>query len=206
MINTATKNQAEKADYRNFRNQQFFRLLSILFFSSVITSFVLVEMYFQITDIWSSNDLPVYFSPEASEQLNSTYPTLTSSLGKWLAIMLALNAVLLGVAGGFITYRLAKPLYAVNLAVKAIGDGKLHTDLQLGKSADLHSLAESINSAVTKIQLMVMTLQQEIQHFETIAEKQPPSEELTQLLENSKIALEYFETVEIVDAETSESG
>ena len=194
---------AQKTGYKKFRNQQILRLMAMLFASSIVTSFVLVEMYFQITDIWSNTDLPVYFSPEASEHLNATFPTLTSTLGKWLAVVLGLNLLLLGIAGGLITYRLAKPLYLLHRAVQEIGDGKLHTDIKLGKGADLHSLADSLNSAVSKIQLMIMTLQQEIEHFEGLAENQPPSEELNQLIDNSKLALEYFETVDLAASETN---
>jgi len=196
-------NHEHRSSYRRFRNQQIARLVTVLLASTAITVFVLVEMYFQISDIWSSSELPVYFSPEAAEQLNAAFPTLSSTLGTWLAIVLGLNLLLLTVAGGFITYRLAKPLYLVSRAVQDIGDGKLHTDISLGKGADLHALASSLNLAVSKIQLMIMTLQQEIEAFESGPQQEATSPELIQMLENSKLALEYFETVELDTPELS---
>ena len=196
-----TSNDGPLSSYRSFRNQQIARLVMVLLVSTVITGFVLVELYFQITDIWSDSDLPVYFSPEAAAHFNATFPTLTSTLAKWLAVVMGLNLLLLGIAGGFMTFRLAKPLYLVNQAVQDIGDGKLHTDISLGKGADLKSLASSLNLAVSKIQLMIMTLQLEIETYENATKSDSPSDELTQLLENSKLALEYFETIDLTAAE-----
>ena len=181
---------------KRFRNVQLRRLLITSLVCFGLSTAALLQTYNSLISVWVSEDLPVFFMPEEMEEIMDRLPTLSSMVMDWLGFVLLLNLILVVVAGGFITYRLAQPLLRVNKAIQDIGDGKLYTEINLGKGDDFEVLADSLNEAVTKIQLMVMTIDESLCELETMEVTGEDTERFAQVVANSKLALEYFETID----------
>ena len=194
-MQTADTVLSASATARHFRRRQLVRLLVVSLIGFTVSTVVLVNIYDQMLSVWLEQDLPVYFLPEQMNEIMSAYPTLSSILEKWVWIALGTNLALLVFAGGFITYRLATPLYRVNRAILDIGQGKLYTDIELGAGDDFQVLADSLNDAVAKIQLMIMTLEENLAELEHL--DPTDKEHYDTVLRNTRSALDYFETIDL---------
>ncbi|MEM7000798.1 MAG: HAMP domain-containing protein [Pseudomonadota bacterium] len=187
---------AQSVDFQ-FAWRQVRRLGGILTISVLASVVILWNFYLQFMDAFTAGDLPLYFLPEEMETLSAALPNMEELIVTWGGLILTVNLVLVVVAAMFVAVRLGQPLRRVDHAIQEIGRGKLYTDIQLGESDEFREVAHSLNEAVAKIQLMIITLEHNLKVLEDMSDGEIDRDALAMVIANSRDAVGYFQCLEL---------
>lgn len=180
---------------KGFHLRQIRRLILLMIIMIFISTLCLGIFYSHILNILISGDMPAYFLPEDMLSIDAKLPGLQSTLLSWVLGMLCINVFITVILGVYITHKLGSPLYHFKCAAQAIGNGKLSTDIHLDKGDEFKDLAEGLNSAVARVQLMIMMVKENMQTLEQ-ATAGTDSPEIKEAIQGCHEALDYFETVD----------
>ena len=98
---------------------------------------------------------PLLFASEDIGSLAARVPATGDVMGRWLLVMLGLNALVTVAIGTWIVRRLGQPILAVRRVLDEIGDGNLDVRLRAGDAAEFDELAVALNRALASVQAHV---------------------------------------------------
>jgi methyl-accepting chemotaxis protein len=138
-----------------------FTIISMIFISVAAVSFITFYV------IWDNVIREFFFIPEAAKKLGDIF-TKTSEIAFAGTIVVL---VIFGVAGIFLSHRVAGPLYRVERVAEEISKGNLDVSVRFRKSDELRTLADSLNRMITGIKGIVMEDKHIIGNLSAVSEK-----------------------------------
>lgn len=168
------------------------RILFIALFSAVINAAQFYFFYSQTLEVLAQ-ELSFQLLPEELNAVAQSLPSMYEAMNNWLILLLSLQLALATWAGCWLSYRLYGPVERIRNALVDISMGKLSSEIRIRKGDELTDIAEDINDSSARIQVMVMSMKENI----AVLEKCDLPQEQTLHLETIRHNLEYFETLEI---------
>ncbi len=179
---------------KSFHFRQIRRLLTITILIVIVSTTLLGVFYHSIIDHFISGDLPVYFMPEEMAAISAGLPGLQETMLKWGTIIMLTNISLTLILGIYITHKLGSPLCRFKLAAKDIADGQLYTHVEIPRSDEFKDLADELNNAIARVQLMIMAINENLRILEN---ESSSLDDKNNAVKGCREALAYFETIEI---------
>jgi len=178
---------------KTFQFRQIRRVLGLTLFFILQSTLVLgVFYYFLLGDIVDGT-APLLFTSEDMALLNEQIPSVTSVMGKWLLVMLLINAVVTTGIAVYVMRKLGNPILAMHRALNEIGDGNLNVRLRENDSKEFMELSMAMNRATAKIQSQVEAARQETMVLDNLeSQPNPGTEDIKVALENCRNVLSFF--------------
>ena len=185
------------AQEKGFAKRQFARLLIPSIVSVCVFVVALGYFYEHLLDVLAGADLTLYLTPDELERLDDGLPGLSQFL-----IVAAIGFALLALvttmfSGVYIVLKLARPLNLFKQAFSSFGEGQLDVDVDLDKRDEFQDLAETLNLATARIQIMVMSIKDSTDIIEAHRKTIREHNELDHAIRGLREAVEYFETVDL---------
>jgi len=187
--------------FRQIRRVALFTLFFILQSTVVLGIFY----YFLLGDIVDGT-APLLFTSEDMALLNEQIPSVTSVMGKWLVVMLLINALVTGAIAVYVMRKLGNPILAMHRALNEIGDGNLGVRLRHTDSKEFQELYMALNGATAKIQSQVEAAREETKILNNLeGQPNPDADDVQLALENCRNVLSFFreQSVEQIPAANS---
>ena len=177
-----------------FQFRQIKRVVWLTLFFIVQSTLVLgVFYYFLLGDIVDGT-APLLFTSEDMAMLNEQIPSVTSVVGKWLVVMLLINAVVTTAIAVYVIRKLGNPILAMHRALSEIGDGNLNARLREGDSKEFSELYEAMNRATASIQTHIEDERKQTQVLDELESQSNASpEEIRSALHNCRNVLSFFQ-------------
>lgn len=172
------------------------RILFIALFSVLINAAQFYFFYAQTLEVLAQQ-LSFQLLPEELNAVAQSLPSMYEAMSNWLVLLLLLQLALATWAGCWLSYRLYGPVERIRNALVDISLGNLSAEIQIRKGDELTDIAEDINNSSARIQVMVMSMKENLAMLDTY---DLPKEHNIHL-ETIRSNLEYFETLEL-DYET----
>jgi methyl-accepting chemotaxis protein len=138
-----------------------FTITSMIFISVAAVSFVTFYV------IWDNVIREFFFIPEAAKKLGDIFVRTTEIAAGCTAVILAI----FGVAGIFLSHRVAGPLYRVERVAEEISKGNLDIKVQFRKSDELRTMADSLNKMISGIRGIVNEDKKIIGNLSAVSDK-----------------------------------
>ena len=180
-----------------------------LFFIAQSTVVLGVFYYFLLGDIVDGT-APLLFTSEDMAMLNEQIPSVTTVMGRWLAIMLLINAAVTCGIAIYVIRKLGNPILAMHRALNELGDGNLNVRLREGDSKEFNELYMAMNRATSNIQSQVELARSKINILEDL-ESQPNltsgsgKDQAVEALEGCRNVLNFFEEQQIPSVNSGKS-
>ncbi|PID63302.1 MAG: hypothetical protein CSB44_02435 [Gammaproteobacteria bacterium] len=179
---------------RAFQLRQTRRLLWLTGFFILQSTLVLGVFYHHFLGDLVSGNAPLLFTSDDMVNLDAAVPALGEVLGRWLLVMLAINAVVTGAIGIYIIRRLGNPMLAIHRALNEIGDGNLGVRLRTGDENEFSELCEALNRALESVQGRITEARALTLILDTVEDQPPPDAvELREALLACREVLSHFD-------------
>ena len=136
--------------------------------------------------------------PQELAAINARLPDTLSALLAWGIPLVLINCVLAALAGFWLSRRIAGPVIAIRNHLEKVGNGNLNDPLVLRQGDEMQEVADTLNQAVSKLQVMVWGIKTNLETLEAL-QRQHPSLQQQQQLDSIKMNLEWFDTLEQQD-------
>jgi len=187
---------------KTFQAREIRRVIAFASLYLVLTTVLLGVFYNQMLGQLVSGTSPMLFVSEDMRMINEQIPSLSSVLGTWILVMLAVNVVVTSLISVYIIRKLGQPLLAVKRALRDLGDGKLNVRLRADDDKEFADVVNAVDSAVASINKQIVVAKSSFEEVQAIRGEAANSEQLESSLTNCKMALDYF----IVDDERSDKA
>jgi len=189
---------------KTFQFGQIRRVMWFTLFFIVQSTLVLgVFYYFLLGDIVDGT-APLLFTSEDMARMNEQIPSLTTVMGKWLVVMLLINAVVTTAIAIYVMRKLGNPILAMHRALNEIGDGNLNVRLRASDDKDFSELMVAMNRATKAIQQKVEEARAETEVLNNLT-SQPESnaEEIRDALKNCGDVLSFFREQDVPESKAA---
>lgn len=178
-----------------FQMRQIRRVMLWALFFIVQSTVVLGFFYHNLLGDIVQGTAPLLFASEDLLSINESVPGMATVLGKWLLVMLGINALLSVFVGVFIMRKLGNPLLAMQRALNEMGDGNLNVRLRSGDDKEFAELSTALNRAVEQIQAKVEAVRQETEVLDNLGMQQRAveAEAVQEALVNCRNVLSFFD-------------
>jgi len=178
---------------KSFQLRQVRRLLLFTAFFIVQSTLLLGVFWHNLLGELVAGNAPLMFASEDMKSLAERVPSTQAVMGKWLSIMLVVNAVLAGALCVWILRRLGNPLLAMRRALNEIGDGNLDVRLRTGDSREFNELTVALNRALEEMQSRIHEAQQLTRVLDKLDEQPAPDDDTVRnALEECRDVLSWF--------------
>ena len=178
-----------------FQLKQVRRVLWLALFFVVQTTLLLGVFYHQWLGRLMAGNSPLLFASEELGLLADRVPSVSTAMGQWLLIMLAINAVVMLGLGIYILRRMANPQLALTRALNDIGDGHLEVRLRTGDQDEFHEVCEALNRALEKVQQHIDDARRQAAIIDTLDQQPYPDEQaMRDALRQCHASLAFFES------------
>jgi len=185
---------------QTFQFRQIRRVLWLTAFFILQSTLVLGVFYFILLGDIVEGTAPMLFTSEDMARMNEQIPSVTTVMGRWLIVMLFINALVTVAIAVFVMRKLGNPILAIHRALNEIGDGNLNVRLRENDSKELSELCIALNRATSQIQTQVEAARSETRVLENLeAQPDPDPENIRTALENCRNVLSFFREESIVD-------
>lgn len=178
---------------KTFQAREIRRVIAFATMYLVLTTVLLGIFYNQMLGQLVSGASPMLFVSEDMQMINEQIPSLSSVLGTWILVMMAVNVVVTCLISMYIVRKLGQPLLAVKRALRELGDGKLNVRLRADDKGEFEDVVEAVDRAVASINKQITAAKTSFERVEQIgSSKAANSEQLEASLTDCKMALDYF--------------
>jgi methyl-accepting chemotaxis protein len=146
---------------KNLQLKYLFIIISMIAVSVLAVSFVTFYV------IWDNVIKEFFFIPEAAKKLGDIIVRTSEVAAGFTLLLLAI----FGVAGIFLSHRVAGPLYRIERVAEEISKGNLDIKVQFRKSDELRTLADSLNNMIDGIKNIVTEDKKIISNLSSVSEK-----------------------------------
>jgi len=189
---------------KTFQFGQIRRVMWLTLFFIVQSTLVLgVFYYFLLGDIVDGT-APLLFTSEDMARMNEQIPSLTTVMGRWLVVMLAINAVVTTAIAVYVMRKLGNPILAMHRALNEIGDGNLNVRLRATDDKDFNELMMAMNRATKSIQLKIEEARTETEVLNNLTSQPEPNvDEIRDALENCGNVLSFFQEKDVPESKAA---
>ena len=135
--------------------RQIRRVALLAAFFTLQSTLLLGAFHHELLGRLVEGNAPLVFASEDIGSLAARVPATGEAMGRWLVIMLALNALATVGIGTWIVRRLGNPILAMRRVLDEIGDGHLDVRLRVGDAKEFDELATALNRALAAVQTHV---------------------------------------------------
>lgn len=179
---------------KTFQAREIRRVIAFAMLYLVLTTVLLGVFYNQMLGQLVSGTSPMLFVSEDMQMINEQIPSLSSVLGTWILVMMAVNVVVTCLISVYIVRKLGQPLLAVKRALNDLGDGKLNVRLRADDNKEFEDVVSAVEHAVASINKQISAAKNEIHQVAQLQDNAANSDQLESSVKNCKIALDYFVT------------
>ena len=174
-----------------FQLRQIRRVMLLTVFFIAQSTLVLGIFYHTFLGNLVAGNAPLMFASEDLGTMAEAVPPLSTVLGQWLIVMLALNAIVTTAIAVYILRKLGNPILAIKRALNEIGDGNLNVRLRVNDSREFSELCEALNRALEQVHGKI----NEARELTRIIDDQPePSEQnLRKAVTEFRDVLSFFD-------------
>lgn len=177
-----------------FQLRQIRRVLFLTIFFIVQSTLVLGVFYHALLGKLVEGNAPLFFASEDIGSLATAIPNLSTVLGNWMMVMLALNSVVTLCIAVFILRRLGNPILAIRRALNEIGDGNLGVRLRVNDSEEFGELVEALNRALDQVNSKIRDARRLASVIETLDDQPVPDhDKIREALSDCHQVLSYFD-------------
>lgn len=184
---------------KSFHARQLRRLFFLTVLVLLVYTIIFGVFYSYIVDKLLSSQIANDLLPEELMELSSIIPGVRETLIWSIIVIMLLNIVMTLIVGVIITHKLASPLYHFKMAAKKMGEGRLDVSIHLNRGDEFKDLAKDLNSAIARIQLMIMAVKENVLVLESELDLKHLDKRLKDAIDGCHEALTYFETVDLED-------
>ena len=177
---------------KTFQAREIRRVIAFATMYLVLTTVLLGIFYNQMLGQLVSGASPMLFVSEDMRMINEQIPSLSSVLGTWILVMMAVNVVVTCLISMYIVRKLGQPLLAVKRALRDLGDGKLNVKLRADDNGEFEDVVRAVDNAVASINKQIIAAKASFEQVEQIRSEAANSEQLESSLSECKMALDYF--------------
>lgn len=179
---------------KTFKMRQVRRVMLWSLFFIIQSTVVLGFFYHDLLGDIVQGTAPLLFASEDLQSVNDSIPGLAAVLGRWLIIMLGINALLSIFVGVYVMRKLGNPLLAMKRALNEIADGNLNVRLRSGDDKEFAELTTALNRAVETVQLKIEAVRRETEVLDTLDQQRAVDAEVVQdALANCRNVLSFFD-------------
>lgn len=180
---------------KNFQMRQIRRVLLLSLFFILQSTLLLGVFYYSFLGNLVAGNAPLLFASEDMGLLSESIPDLGTVLGRWLLVMLLVNAVVTTLIAVYILRRLGNPILAIRRALNEIGDGNLNVRLRSDDSREFSELCDALNRALEQVQSRISEARALTRVVDTLDNQPPPEEQdVKQAMKACRDVLSYFDT------------
>ncbi len=174
---------------REMRRVMFWALFFIL-----QSTLVLGFFYHNLLGDLVQGTAPLLFASEDLQSLNESVPSVTTVMGKWLFVMLGINALISAFVGIYVMRKLGNPLLAMQRALNEIGDGNLNVRLRANDDKEFAELSAALNRAVEQVQSKIEHVRRETEVLDKLDQKHSvDAQAVREALVNCRNVLSFFD-------------
>jgi len=177
---------------KTFQAREIRRVIAFATMYLVLTTVLLGIFYNQMLGQLVSGTSPMLFVSEDMRMINEQIPSLSSVLGTWIMVMMAVNVVVTCLISMYIIRKLGQPLMAVKRALTELGDGKLNVRLRAEDNSEFEDVVKAVDYAVASINKQIAVAKTSMEQVQQLSGEAANSAELESSLTDCKIALDYF--------------
>jgi len=133
---------------KTFQAREIRRVLLLTCVYLAVTTLLVGLFYHQMLGQILAGVSPLLFVSEDMALANEAVPSLASVLGKWLIVMLVVNAIITVSLSVYITRKLGHPILAIKRALRQIGDGRLDVRLRAEDKSEFGDIANELTAAM----------------------------------------------------------
>lgn len=185
---------------KSFQLRQVRRVLLFTVFFIVQSTLLLGVFWHHLLGELVAGNAPLLFASEDMKSLAERVPSTEAVMGKWLAIMLAVNAVITLGLSVWILRKLGNPVLAMRRALNEIGDGNLNVRLRTGDSREFNELTVALNRALEEVQRRIRDAQQLTRVLDRLDEQpEPDHDAVRNALTECRDVLSWFDEQPVGD-------
>jgi len=178
---------------KTFQAREIRRVLMFTCLYLAITTVMVGIFYHQMLGQILAGASPLLFVSEDMSLANEAMPSLAAVLGKWLIVMLVVNAIITVSLSVYITRKLGHPILAIKRALRQIGDGRLDVRLRESDSQEFGDIANELTSAVHSIREQITAAKSGIEQIGDASGNVTDTQQLHEAINDCKHALDYFQ-------------
>ena len=179
---------------KSFQVRQIRRVALLAAFFVVQSTLLLGAFHHELLGRLVAGNAPLLFASEDIGSLAARVPSVGDVMGRWLAIMLGLNALVTVAIGTWIVRRLGSPILAMRRVLDEIGDGNLEVRLRAGDAEEFDELAVALNRALASVQAHVADARAATAVLDAVGDQPlPDARELRGALERCRERLDWFD-------------
>ncbi len=180
---------------KSFQAHEIRRVIKLSAIYLLVTTCVVGVFYYFMLGNLIEGVAPMLFVSEDIALVNDVIPSLSSVIGQWILVMLAVNLVLTAALAIYITRKLGQPILAIRRALREIGSGNLDVRLRSSDSKEFGEITTELNLAIHSIRKQVATAQQSVKKAQFLSEQTPdsPKSEVDDALGECNGALDFFQ-------------
>lgn len=182
---------------QKFLGRQLLRLLYVCLFTLALSMVALGLFYFQSVDNFSGAPTAIDTLADNSGQKTNLNMTGINMI-PWLAVILPAYLLAVFLIGVYFAGKIGGPLYRFKKTMSSLAHGDLTVEANIRKGDEFQDLAILINSTLARIQLMVMSIQENINTIKESQANGDPASSIHSSIEALESAVGYFKTVDIV--------
>ena len=179
---------------KSFQMRQIRRVALLAALFTVQSTLLLGAFHHELLGRLVAGNAPLLFASEDIGSLAARVPGTGEAMGRWLVIMLALNALVTAGIGVWIVRRLGSPILAMRRVLDEIGDGNLEVRLRARDAVEFEELANALNRALGSVQAHVADARAATAVLDAVRDQPvPDAGELRAALERCRERLDWFD-------------
>ena len=179
---------------KTFQMRQVRRVLLLTLFFIVQSTIVLGVFYHYFLGSLVEGTAPLLFASEDLAAFSEQIPNLSTVLGKWLLVMLLINALVTTAIAVYVLRKLGNPILAIKRALNEIGNGNLSVRLRTGDSEEFSELCDSLNRALEQVHAKISSARELTRVIEQLEDQPEPDDAaVRKALNECREVLSYFD-------------
>ncbi len=179
---------------KTFQMRQVRRVLLLTLFFIVQSTIVLGVFYHYFLGSLVEGTAPLLFASEDLAAFSEQIPNLSTVLGKWLLVMLLINALVTTAIAVYVLRKLGNPILAIKRALNEIGNGNLSVRLRTGDSDEFSELCDSLNRALEQVHAKISSARELTRVIEQLEDQPEPDDAaVRKALNECRDVLSYFD-------------
>ncbi len=179
---------------KTFQMRQVRRVLLLTVFFIAQSTIVLGVFYHYFLGSLVEGTAPLLFASEDLAAFSEQIPNLSTVLGKWLLVMLLINALVTTAIAVYVLRKLSNPILAIKRALNEIGSGNLSVRLRTGDSDEFSELCDALNRALEQIHERISSARELTRVIEQLEDQPEPDDAaVRKALNECREVLSYFD-------------
>lgn len=178
---------------KTFQASEIRRVVTLTFVYLVVTTVLVGIFYHQMLGRLLDGMAPLLFVSEDMALANEALPSMASVLGKWLTVMLVVNALITVSLGIYITRKLGHPILAIKRSLREIGKGNLDVRLREEDNKEFGEIVKELSSAMSSIREQIKAAKSGIEKAGATALDDTNTVDRAQAIDACRDALDFFQ-------------